>query len=180
MPFHPAALSSGVLWAACLDLHSQVALGGATWSPSRPAGLQFITVLSCFCRFPPTPRRGTELQGFPLSPVSLAPGAAPSMWEEPHQCFLGCGCMCARASVCVCVHTHILGRATPQDGQWRRRARGPGRTRCSGCRSLSTSYQAWGPCGATASLRPTLRVLLQAGIAPLYRWPPGLGQGPPW
>lgn len=37
------------------------------------------------------------------------------------------------------------------------------------CRSLSTSYQAWGPRGATASLRPTLRVLLQAGIAPLYR-----------
>ena len=30
--------------------------------------------------------------------------------------------------------------------------------RCGGCRSLSASCQAWGPRGATASLRPALRV----------------------
>lgn len=126
MPFHPAALSSGVLWAACLDLHSQVTLGGATWSPSRPAGLQFITVLSCFLPVPPNSPQGDGAAGLPAQPcvsgtwrctqhVGGAPPVFPGVWV--HVCT--CECVCVRAHP----HTgtsHTPGRSVGTTSTWAR------------------------------------------------------------
>lgn len=83
-----AQLSSGQL----LGLPSQVALGGPTWSPSRPASLQFITVLSCFCLVPPNSPQGLPTQPCVpgawrcAQPVGGAPPVFPGAWVRECAC----------------------------------------------------------------------------------------------
>ena len=149
------------------------------FSASRPAGYHSLVLFLPGSPQLPAGGRSRRASSSALCLWLLA--LRPACGRSPTSVSWGVGA-CVHVGVCVCV---CVCTPTYWDEPHPKTASGDDKHMGQEVHSVVAAVTehvlpSMGPWGATASLRPTLRVLLQAGIAPLYRWPPGLGQGPTW